>query len=331
MAKKIVLSMGHRNLTRGGAAGEIDWTDDMVRDLAAEFRARGAEVYIVQEYDGDGDPNFTYQGLGAIGGIVEAIDQKHGPVDAYLSIHYEGGPVRGFFAIASDAGGLRSGATGQPVTHDSWESNPLDVKVGTAIARRIGKTNTVPVRAGLKGEGVMSERQTGVGYDNWRLAELQESIGIKDHGVRLILEFGNRQSPADYAYLSNRNWCRNVAAKAVADGLEDVLGKLDGSGSGTTTTPTVPPVTKPPVTSGGEVAPGVTEEMAKKMFSDKPLPEFNKNGIISKTWLAECTKTGKWPKLATYLTGGSLDWYVFSDGSVINYEPKTGKVGYRGR
>lgn len=317
MVQKYAISFGHRNNTRGGAAGEIDWTDDAGYALAAELRKRGAEVYIVQEHDGDGDPTFTYQGLGAIGGIVEAIDAKYGPLTGYLSIHYGGEPVDGFFTIAPDAGGLRSGATGAPVTTDGWDTNPLDVKAGTNIAKRIAATNTVPIRGGLKAYGVMSERQTGVGADGWRLAELQESVGIKEHGIRLILEWGNRLSARDNSFLKDMNWVRNVAAVAIADGLEDTFGPM---GSGTTPKPVPAPT---PTPGSNEVAPGMTEQMARLLFSDTGLPAFDKNGTISKLWLARGKETGLYPQLRRFLTGGAHDWYVFSDGWVVRVDAKT--------
>lgn len=318
MVQKYAISYGHRNTTGGGATGEKEWTDNAGSLLAAELRRRGAQVFIVHEHDGDGDPIFTHQGLGAIGGIVEAIDAKYGPLTGYLSIHYGGEPVRGFFTIASDAGNLRSGATGQYVTSDGWESNPLDVAAGTNISKRIAATNTVPVRVGLKGFGVMSERATGVGADGWRLAELQESVGIKEHAIRLIIEYGNRQTPEDNVYLQDMNWVANVASKAIADGLEDTFGPMSTDGVAPSPTPAPTPST--------EVAPGMTEAMATSIFSKGTLPKFSRTGTISKMWLDKGKATGKYPQLVTHLTGGSQDWYVFSDGWVVRVDAKTRAV-----
>lgn len=236
--KKVIISFGHRNNTGGGAAGEKEWTDDAGRALGKEFTKRGWEVFYVSEHDGDGDHNFTHRGLGAIGGIVEEIDAKFGPVDAYLSIHYGGEPVDGYFGIVPDAGGLRSAATLQWVNHDSWESNTLDVRVAESIAKSMAATKTVPIRGGLKGYGTMSEKQSGVGAQGWRLSELQESIGIKEHAVRIILEYANGASARDRKFLHDMNWVANVASPAIVTGVENVLGKASSK-------PVPKPVPKP--------------------------------------------------------------------------------------
>lgn len=312
------ISYGHRNTTGGGAAGEKEWTDDAGALLAAELRRRGAKVYIVHEHDSDGDPTFTHQGLGSIGGIVEAIDAKYGPLTGYLSIHFGGEPVDGFFTVAPDAGGLRSGATGQAVNFDGWDTNPLDVKAGTNIARRVAALNTVAIRPGLKAYGVMSEKATGVGGQGWRLAELQESVGIKEHGIRLILEYANGASARERTFLFDMNWVKKMAV-AIADGLEDTFGKM-----GSATAPAPAPAPAP--TNPAEVAPGMTDSMAKKLFAASGLPAFDRKGSISQAWLERGKRTGAYPKLITHLTGGAHDWYQFSDGWIVRVDAKTRKI-----
>lgn len=229
MTKKAIISFGHRNLTGGGAAGEKEWTDDAGRALGDEFKRRGWQVFYVSEHDGDSDRDFTHQGLGAIGGIVEKIDRQHGPVDIYLSVHYGGEPTDGFFTIVPDAGGLRSAATYQYVNHDSWESNTLDVRVAESISRHVAKTNTVGIRGGLKGYGAMSEKQSGVGGKGWRLSELQESIDLKEHAVRLIVEYANGASARDRRWLNDKSWWAGTAPRAIVDGVEAVLGKASSA------------------------------------------------------------------------------------------------------
>lgn len=241
---RYVLSAGHRNYDKGGAWGEYDWTPGATRILAEELRKLGAQVWIVQENDGDNDPTFTNQGLGRIGGIVGSLDRQHGPIDAFLSIHYNGGGSPGFHAIFPDAGGLFSAVKGYTVTDDSKASNPLDVTLARNIAKRVKATNTVNLISWTADSpGVMSERESGVGADGYRISELSESSGIKAHGVRLILEAGSIDT-FERGYIQDPSWVRNVYAKAIIAGLRDTFGafpKEATTGQDESAKPTTPP------------------------------------------------------------------------------------------
>lgn len=56
---RLLLSAGHRNTDRGGAAREIDWTYPMSVKVKKEYERRGGKAWIIQEEDGDHDPSFS--------------------------------------------------------------------------------------------------------------------------------------------------------------------------------------------------------------------------------------------------------------------------------
>lgn len=244
--KLIILSAGHRNTNKGGAKGEYEWTMGATRILAEQLRKRGARVLIVQEQDGDGDPSFTNRPLGAIGQIAASLSAKHGPAVAFISMHYNGGPARGFHIIPPDANGLRHGGTGRVVTGDSKADNPLDWKVARLIRDRLLASKSVPQISWPAEKGVMSEKETNVGSQGWRLAELQEARPMQDDAVRLIIEAGSIDT-ADRAFIGDKVWVRNVYSEAIIDGLEEALGKL-GNGASIPDSPTETPI--PPIPGG---------------------------------------------------------------------------------
>lgn len=215
---RYILSMGHRNTDRGGAAGEFDWTPIMTRVLADEIRAAGGVAYIIQEEDGDNDPNFSVgRGLQNAARLCVDLDRAVGGVDAYISMHYEGGPAGGFFGIYPDA---RSGL-------DAGTNNPLDKRLIRSIANHVAKTGMPKRVAGCVEPGLMSERQTGVGAQGYRLGEFVGTLGFRDRVARVILEAGNRGTPADYNRISNPTW-RTAYAKAIVAGLEETFGAFTG-------------------------------------------------------------------------------------------------------
>jgi hypothetical protein len=210
--------MGHRNTDRGGAVGEFAWTPGSARAIRDEIVSRGGEAYLIQEYDGDSDPDFSVgKGLQAAARVgVENIVRKHGELTGILMSHYNG-PSSGFHAVYPD--------DPNKATADVAANNPLDIRVSAAIAARVKATNTVP----LLGNGLMSERNTYVGstwYGNvrGRLGEFVATMPWRAKTVRLILEAAGYDFPRERAYLNDPAWVRNVYARAVADGLADVFG-----------------------------------------------------------------------------------------------------------
>lgn len=213
---KYILSAGHRNTDRGGAKNEINWTYPATVALKEAIEARGGKAWIVQEHDGDDDPTFSHgRGLQAVARRCLELAEELGPFDAYISMHYNGGPSPGFHAIHAHGAG------------DTKEMNPLDVKLCEAIVDRVRATNTVDLISWTSHcAGVMSERETGVGGQGFRLGEMVGTLGFRDTTARVIVEAGSIDVPRERAYIDDPQWVRNVYCEAIVDGLEDVFGKF---------------------------------------------------------------------------------------------------------
>ena len=227
------LSAGHRNSQKGGATGEYEWTMGATRALADALRAQGATVYIAHEADGDDEPDLTRGDREKVARVVCEIDRKHGPLTAYISMHYNGGGAAGFHAIFPD--GWDDG--------DEKANNPLDVKLARAIRDRVVATNTVKaLHWTADSAGVMSEHESGAvsGAYGARLGKLLYTKTIRDHAVRLILEAGSIDT-FERKYITNPAWVSDVYCKAIVDGLRDVFGPFPAEVDGTQVEEPKPP------------------------------------------------------------------------------------------
>lgn len=246
---RYILSAGHRNTDRGGAYREIEWTYPQCVLIRDEIERRGGKAWIIQEEDGDADPTFCVgRGLQNAARLCVDLANVVGGVDAYLSIHYEGVSntnVRGAFGIFPDA---FSGA-------DVGANNPLDKQMIRNIVTRMASQAGMPKRTGWVVEpGLMSEQQTGVGGDGFRLGEFVGTIGFRETTARTVFEFGAITNPSDAAMLWNDAW-RKQAAAAFVDGLEDTFGKFSGKPDPKPDpTPTPEPTPKPEYEKASPVA-----------------------------------------------------------------------------
>lgn len=221
---KFMLSCGHRNTDRGGAVGEYAWTPSSTRALRDAIVARGGKAVILQEVAGT--DWFFNGGLQAGARKCVELAAKHGPFDAYISSHYNGVPA-GFHAIFPDG------------TGDTEADNPLDLKLCRAMAKHVKAKGTVPLLGWTKDSpGVMSEKETRVGEQGFRLGEMAGTLGFRDTTARVILEAGGIGS-ADRQYITNPAWVRDVYAEAIVDSLEEVFGTFR-TASETVPEPAVP-------------------------------------------------------------------------------------------
>ena len=218
---RFILSAGHRNTDGGGAHREIEWTYPISVKLKQAIQRRGGKAWIIQEEDGDSDPTFCIgRGLQNAARLCVDLANNVGGVDAYISMHYEGGPARGFFGIFPD--GTWSGVS------DTRADNPLDERLCEVLAHHVEKTGMPKRTVGVVKPGVMSELQTGVGAQGYRLGEFVGTLGFRDKTARVILEGGNYVSEADRAMLWDAAW-QDQYAEAIVDGLEEVFGKFSGT------------------------------------------------------------------------------------------------------
>lgn len=217
------IGMGHRNTNYGGARGEFDWTPGCARALRDAINARGGNAYLIQEHDGDNDPNFSVgKNLTQAARVgTDTIANRYGPITAILFCHYNGGGGPGAHFIYPDGW----------VAPDRGVDNPLDIKLARAIKKHLARTNTVGFLhwRGWRGPepGVMSEKDTGAvsGRYGYRLGELTGTIQHRAHAVRLIIEAGSIDT-SDKQYITNPTWVRYVYCEAIVDALEEVFGKM---------------------------------------------------------------------------------------------------------
>lgn len=195
---RVALAAGHHN-TSGGDATEHAQTGELTPAIAKALRARGFEVRVITPDDGRGD----YPGsLSAVASQVTADD------DCFLEVHTEGvgNPnVRGVFAIYPDWG-------------DDVDTDVRDT-LGPAIAKAVSAATGLPVR----GSGVMSEKQTGVGAGGDRLGVFGATARYKATCTRLIVEYGSHTSPADMAL-----WKQPAFLSQAADATADALAAFYG-------------------------------------------------------------------------------------------------------
>jgi hypothetical protein len=235
---RYILSGGHRNENRGGARHEIDWTYPSVVALKAEIEARGGKAWIVHEHDGDSDPTFSRgRGLQNVARRCVELAQQLGGVDAYISSHYNGGGSPGFHAIFPDGWSAP----------DRKADNPLDVRLCRRMRDAVKATNTVRMLGWTADSpGVMSERETHVGSQGFRLGEFVGTLGFRDTTARVIIEAGSIDT-WESSFIQNPAWVRNTYAVAIVDALEDVFGEFAGE--------TTAPVPEKPATVYAKPAP----------------------------------------------------------------------------
>jgi len=216
---KYILSAGHRNTNRGGARGELAWTYPSAVALKAAIVARGGKAWIIQEEDGDADKTFFPGGLQQAASKCVELAKKHGPFDAYISSHYNGGASPGFHAIFPDGG-----------TGDTKADNPLDVKLCRAMRDAVKATGTVGMLSWTKDSpGVMSEKETGVGAQGYRLGEMVGTLGFRGTTARVIIEAGSIDVAREAAFINDSRWVRDVYAEAIVNALEAVFGKFSAA------------------------------------------------------------------------------------------------------
>lgn len=321
---RFILSGGHRNENRGGARNEINWTYPSVVALKAAIEARGGKAWIVQEEDGDKDPSFCIgRGLQNAAQRCVEIAGKYGPFDAYISSHYNGGASPGFHAIFPDSWG----------SGDQKAQNPLDVKLCRAIRDRVRATDTVRMLSWTADSpGVMSERETGVGAQGYRLGEFVGTLGFRSTTARVIIEASSIDVAREAAYINDPTWVRKVYCEAIVDALEDVFGKF-----------TERPDTKPDPAPDPEYAPFRPSVVLQRFQNVPPdqIPVAVKDGDVwwSRT-MQTVTVVEQTPRMQ-YASGASIGpdlmpgdtvfvaFHTVADGKPIGYSYYTGGGGTR--
>ena len=307
---RILLVQGHRN-TSGGNPAETAITPHAARAIQRALTAAGHTADMLQS-----DNNWFAGSLDAVGReVVRRHDAN--PYDLMLDIHFEGDAnnTRGVFAIVPDGDGLRSGALRS--SGDSWEINPLDVRYAEAIARGVANTTGLRIRGGMRRPGVMSEKQTGVGGQGFRLAMFAYTAMVRHNLVRLVLELGNIRGDADIIQAPG---FYDRAAAGVVQGIAAVFSPANVVEMNEPTPAKVPPFgTITQLSKTVEVKVAVDELNARKWAeTDQPVMRVLRHGntFYARSWIVGESVAGN-PIWWVMGKGNNTDlrWRVWSGGT----------------
>lgn len=200
---KIAIASGHHN-TDGGDQFEYQQTGELTRAVARHCRALGMDVRVVTPADGLG---MFAGGIWDVAAAVVKLATGGWVPDIFLETHTEGGGGTGVFAIYPDAAG----------------DVDTDVKdtLGPLVANRIAAATGLKLGAG--GDGVMSERQTGVGAGGSRLGIFNKTAPIRASTTRLIIEYGAHDKEPDLSIVKRPGFY-DAAGKATAQAFAAFLG-----------------------------------------------------------------------------------------------------------
>lgn len=198
----IALAAGHHNSNRGGAVGEYERVGPLVHEIARQLREHGGfNVHMITPDDGMGDFPGGLQDVAR-----EAVRLN---ADCFLEVHMEGNGAgdagRGCFAIYPDWTG-------------DLDTDVRD-KLGPDMANRVRQLTAIP----LRGNGLMSERATGVGSQGFRLGAFGASAAAKATMTRLLFEYGALTSPRDRVIIDDPDF-RLYAAQATVGALAAFYG-----------------------------------------------------------------------------------------------------------
>lgn len=230
--RKVMFEMGHRNFTGGGAYREKSWTPKPVWMLRDELIRRGYPdpvVFVNERDDGGTDPNMLGGHLDLVGQNAVRVDRERGPFMLYLSWHYDGtGYAPGLHVIppgSHENRHLRAAGNGGRYDGELLSGNGLDLKMARVIGQHVAaKTHGLGLRTrGVIEPGIMAEWQTGVGGNGWRLSELHETLPIRGHCVRLVLECGSIASTSNGPWMWDEDNLRDYVL-AIADAIDEYAG-----------------------------------------------------------------------------------------------------------
>lgn len=184
----VLLVMGHRN-TSGGDPNEAQRTPKIVDAAARALRNAGHTVHVLQEEDGDGDPQFTHADLAFVGRQCAQLIKQH-RIDVMIDAHFQGSPTPtgGCFCIFPDGNNLNP----PPPIDDSKLANQRSVAFAQTLATAVSQETGIRLlplsEPGFLGG--MSERQTGVGGQGDRLGMFRLTVPPPSC-VRVIMEHGD--------------------------------------------------------------------------------------------------------------------------------------------
>lgn len=203
---RIALGAGHRTTVLDGNPYERELNGRKTYELARELRKYPGkyDVWVYTPDDGLG----LYPGNYNDAALSVAARAREGWVpDLFIELHSQGvanTAVRGSFVIYPDT------------------SDDVDVDVrqyGNIFALKLREQTNIPAYPPQRARiaGVMSERETGVGLQGYRLGVFAATARLSATTTRLIWEGGTHSSPADRAIMDRPDFpIRHAVATRLA-------------------------------------------------------------------------------------------------------------------
>jgi hypothetical protein len=204
---RVFLLAGHHN-TSGGNPVEHSIVGELTEEISIQLWRMGIQAEIGTP---DGPDDDTIPGDGDFPGtLYEAARQavSANPPDIFLEVHTEGaGGRRGCFGIYPDWG------------------NDVDVDARDILIPLMVKYVSAATGLPVRGNGVMSEKQTYVGSQGSRLGVFRATEEIRRRTTRLIFEYGAHDSP-DIEIIRGK-YFNELAGRATASAIAKFLGWND--------------------------------------------------------------------------------------------------------
>lgn len=217
---RIALASGHHN-TDGGDPFEATQTGFLTAAVAKYCAALGMDVRIVTPGGGAG---MFSGGIWDVAAAVVRLAQGGWVPDIFLETHTEGGGGTGVFAIYPDAAG-------------DLDTDVRD-KLGPDVAKRIAAATGLGI--GGRQNGTMSEKQTRVGGQGFRLGIFNKTAPIAANTTRLIIEYGAHDKEPDLSIVKAPGFY-DKAGKATAEAFAAFLGLPTQPGAGSVVEAPAPP------------------------------------------------------------------------------------------
>jgi hypothetical protein len=196
---RLVFASGHRNAS-GGHARETALTGELTEEYYRIGRSLGHDVRVTTpdgpDADTDpGDGTHSADLFAAAQAVVKWAEQGW-VADYFIENHYQG------LHEGSDSG------KGHFIIHPDWGSD-VDTDVRDGFGPLWARIFQQHIGMSMWTDGVMSEKQTGVGIDGYRLGVFRATENLRQV-TRAIIEHGSHTSPADMKFITRPDF--NVKA-----------------------------------------------------------------------------------------------------------------------
>jgi hypothetical protein len=315
----IIVTAGHHMTGTGGNdadPSERSLTGFLANDYVEEFRRRGyAADYWQRDLDGDSLPDMTDGSLDTVAlGCAAAFEGRDGS-ELLIDCHYNG-PHDGLHVIIPDDAGLTTAYDGGTPPDDTWADNIFDRFLARAICDKMSGEFGMPLKETTE-PGIMSERETGVGLDGFRLAMFAATAPVRDRCVRLVIEHGGFDDP-----LARQNNFTQLCAKAVADALDKVYGGAAKGMAAHTIPRQVPKWTGRDAAVDGKTWRAVNQVVrttagAPRLYDERPDSPRVGPDIATGTRLRVLWGTDGAPYLPNGADGRNTQYFVTQRGSTI--------------